>query len=91
MALTLMRGADVEPEMAKGAGPERWMQHDDASVLISVRAVCKVLVRNDQERGKCTLPHLPEASRPGGGTGQFCFPPLSIVFIKAKELSFEAP
>ncbi|CAE7919110.1 unnamed protein product, partial [Symbiodinium necroappetens] len=36
------------PEMAKGACPERWMQTDDASVLMSVRASCKVLVRNDQ-------------------------------------------
>ena len=70
MALTLMRGADVEPEMAKGAGPERWMQHDDASVLLSVRALCKVPFRNDQERGKCTLPNLPEASRPQGRAGQ---------------------
>ena len=42
--------------------------------------LCKVLVRNDQERGNCKLPHMPEAKRPVHLTGQMLSAPVSIEF-----------
>ena len=42
--------------------------------------LCKVLVGNDQERGNCKLPHMPEAKRPVHLTGQLLSAPVNIKF-----------